>query len=561
MNKIKQKHVSQFILLVVILVLINVVAEYVFQRFDLTAEKRYTLSDTSKQLLGKVEDVVYIRVYLEGDFPAGFQRLRNETKELLDEFRIVAGDNVQYEFINPSASTNEKERNELYSNLSKKGLQPTNLQTNSEGGQQQQIVFPGALLTYQNRETPIQLLKSMVGASPEVMLNNSIKDLEYEITNALRKVITQDDRPMVGFVEGHGELSRQETNDLAGSVREYYDIKRVQINGQLNALNKFKTIIIAAPDSAFTEKDKYIIDQYIMRGGKVMWLIDGAYASMDSLSGSNMSMIVSNQTSLDDQLFHYGVRVNHNVLQDIQCAVIPIVSGYVGNQPQTRMYPWMYMPLIFQTVKHPIVNNINAIKLEFASSIDTLAVANVSKQVLLTSSAMSRVVSTPARVGLGQATLQLKQEQFNASNLPVAVLLQGKFSSNFKNRVPTLLATDIAMQYRGESVPTSMIIVSDGDVAKNYVSKNGKTYPLGFDRYTREQFGNKAFLLNAINYLCGDEALISIRAREINLRLLDKTKIKDEKLKWQLINVLVPVVLIILLGLVLYVVRKRKYSK
>jgi ABC-2 type transport system permease protein len=561
MNKIKQKHLTQFALLLVIIVITNVLGQYVFHRFDLTAEKRYTLSPASKQLLGKVTDVVYVRVYLDGDFPAGFQRLRNETKEMLDEFRVIAGDNVQYEFINPSESTDPKQRNEIYENLAKKGLQPTNLQTNSDNGQQQQIIFPGALLTYQNREIPIQLLKSMVGASPEVMLNNSINDLEYEITNALRKVIDQNDRPIVGFLEGHGELSRQETNDLAGSVREYYDIKRVQINGKLGALNKYKAIVIAAPDSAFTEKDKFVIDQYIMGGGKVVWLIDGAYASMDSLSTSTASMVVANQTNLDDQLFRYGVRINHNVLQDMQCAVIPIVSGYVGNQPQTRMYPWMYMPLIFQTVKHPLVNNLNAVKLEFASTIDTLHVPNVSTQVLLTSSVFSRVVTTPARIGLGQATTPLKQEQFNASSLPVAVLLSGSFTSNFKNRVPTLLSTDSAIQFKATSTPTSMVVVSDGDIAKNYVSKNGKIYPLGFDRYTREQFGNKAFLLNAINYLCGDEALISIRSREVNLRLLDKTKIKTEKLTWQLINVAVPVLLILTLGIVLYVLRKRKYSK
>lgn len=561
MNKTKQKQLTQFVVLLVIIVAINILGKYVFHRFDLTAEKRYTLSEASKQLLGKVEDVVYVRVYLEGEFPAGFQRLRNETKEMLDEFRIVAGDNVQYEFINPSASTDVKERNEVYSTLAKKGLQPTNLETSSENGQQQQIIFPGALLTYQNREIPIQLLKSMVGASPEVMLNNSIKDLEYEITNALRKVISQNDRPIVGFLEGHGELTRQETNDLAGSVKEYYDVKRVRIDGKLGALSKYKALIIAAPDSLFTEKDKFVIDQYIMNGGKILWLLDGAWASMDSLSSSNSSMIVANQTNLDDQLFRYGVRINNNVLQDLQCAVLPIVTGYVGNQPQTRMYPWMYTPLIFQTTKHPLVNNLNAVKLEFASTIDTIANPTISKQVLFSSSAFSRVITTPARVGLGQATIPLKEEQFNAKNLPVAVLLEGSFTSNFKNRVPTLVATDSAIQFKAVSVPTSMIVVSDGDVAKNYVSKNGKIYPLGFDRYTREQFGNKAFLLNAINYLCGDEALISIRSREINLRLLDKTKIKNEKLTWQLVNVLVPVVLIVLLGIVLYVLRKRKYGK
>ncbi len=561
MNKTKQKQLTQFGLLLVIIVFINALGRYVFHRFDLTAEKRYTLSAATKDLLGKVDDVVYVRVYLEGEFPAGFQRLRNETKEMLDEFRIVAGDNVQYEFINPSASTDTKERNEVYSTLAKKGLQPTNLQTSSENGQQQQIIFPGALLTYQNREIPIQLLKSMVGASPEVMLNNSIKDLEYEITNALRKVISQNDRPVVGFLEGHGELTRQETNDLAGSVKEYYDVKRVRIDGKLGALSKYKALVIAAPDSMFTEKDKFVIDQYVMNGGKIVWLLDGAWASMDSLSSSNSSMIVANQTNLEDQLFRYGVRVNNNVLQDLQCAVIPIVTGYVGNQPQTRMYPWMYTPLIFQTVKHPLVNNLNAVKLEFASTIDTIANPAINKQVLLSSSAFSRVITTPARVGLGQATIPLKEEQFNAKNLPVAVLLEGSFASNFKNRVPTLLATDSAIQFKAASVPTSMIVVSDGDVAKNYVSKNGKIYPLGFDRYTREQFGNKAFLLNAINYLCGDEALISIRSREINLRLLDKTKIKTEKLTWQLVNVLVPVVLIVLLGVVLYILRKRKYGK
>lgn len=561
-KNLKRYNVIQLIVVLAIIIVLNFLSQFLFKRFDLTAEKRFTLSVTTKDFLKNLDDVVYIKIYLEGEFPAGFKRLRNETKEMLDEFRAYAGDNIQYEFINPSSSPDQKARNEVYQNLSEKGLQPTNLQQSNEDGNSQQIIFPGAILSYRGTELPLMLLKSQIGVAPELMLNNSINDLEYELISTIKKlqIIV---KPKVAFIQGHGELAEMEVADITHSLEEYYEVKRVTLNGSLNALKGYRAIIIAKPDSAFDEKDKFVIDQFIMHGGKVAWLIDPVIASMDSLSRHTETIGLATSFNIEDQLFRYGVRINTNLVQDIQCVPIPIISGYVGNQPQTRLYPWMFYPLIFQTVKHPIVNNLNAVKLEFASTIDTVGNSTIKKTVLLTTSRFSRLVNTPARINLNMAAQQPEEKLFNRSFQPVAVLLEGIFESNYKNRVPPTIAHDSLIDFKEKSVkPTKMIVVSDGDIIKNYVHKaSGKIAPLGYDKYTREQYGNKNFLLNAINYLCDDSGLLELRNKEVKLRLLDKTKLKNERTKWQLINVIMPVVLVVLMGIVLFYVRKRKYSK
>ncbi len=312
-----------------IIVLVNVIGYYVFTRFDLTSEKRYTLSDQTKKLLVDLDDIIFFEVYLEGDFPAGFKRLRKETKEMLDQFRAYS-DYIQYEFINPSSSTDERERNDVYQRLMERGLSPTDLQVKTSDGSSQQIIFPGAVVSYKNNELPMELLLTQMGIPPEEVLNNSIQNLEFNLANTIRKLSTAS-RPKVAFIEGHGELSILETTDIAYALSEYYGIERVEIGGQLNSLtervsvdsvttkvrNKFDAIIIAKPDTIFNEKDKFILDQFIMRGGKVMWLIDPVFASMDSIQFSDATVGIINELNLEDQLFNYGIRLNTNLVMDI----------------------------------------------------------------------------------------------------------------------------------------------------------------------------------------------------------------------------------------------------
>ncbi|MEI6747555.1 MAG: gliding motility-associated ABC transporter substrate-binding protein GldG [Bacteroidales bacterium] len=573
---IKRNNIIQLLLGLMIIVLLNVIGSFLFTRLDLTAERRYSLSDATKKMLRNLDDVVYFKVYLEGEFPAGFKRLRNETREMLDEFRAYS-DNIQYEFINPSGNPDKRERNNLYQQLVTAGLNPTDLQVKTNDGTSRQVVFPGALITYKNRELPLELLNSQIGVAPEQVLNNSVQQLEYNISSVIRK-LSVPNKPKLAFIIGHGELSEMGTTDIRQALGEYYTVERIKIDGKINSLservtvdslhvnirNKYKAIIIAKPDSAYNEKDKFIIDQFVMRGGKVLWLIDPVDATMDSLQNSRQTVGALNETNLEDQLFNYGVRLNGNLLVDISCLPIPMVTGMTDNKPQTTFVPWFFFPVIIPTSQHPIVRNLNAVKCEFASSLDTIVKPGIKKTLLLTTSKYSRALNAPVIISLDMARQDPDPSQFNQPNQHVAVLLEGKFESLFLNRIPPAIAEDRSIGFLPESEKTAMIIVSDGDVIRNQVrfGQNGyETLPLGFDRFTGQSFGNKDFIMNAINYLCDDSGLISARSRELKLRMLDITRIKDEKLKWQLINVILPIVLVVLFGFVQNVIRRRRYSR
>ncbi len=558
---IRIKDLIKLLLGLVIIVLLNFISSFLFTRFDLTSEKRFTLSPATKDLVKKLDDVVYVKVYLEGDFPANFRRLRNATKEMLDELRAYSNNNIEYEFINPSESTDPQTQNKLYHQLARKGLQPTNLQQKGSGQSSQKIIFPGAILTYKNVELPLQLLKSQIGASPEVMLNNSIEGLEYDFAKTIRD-LTVKVKPQLAFIEGHGELEEIEVDDITRSLMESYDVKRIRINGQLKSLNGMKAIIIAQPDSVFSEKDKFIIDQFIMKGGKVIWLIDGINASMDSLKDNPNTFAMANTTNLEDQLFTYGVRINANVLMDLQSAPIPVVTGYTGNQPKQSLLPWYFFPLVTSTTKHPIVNNLNAIKFEFASSIDTVSAKGVKKTILLTSSQYTRQLFSPVRISLEIIKDEPDVRQYNKPHQILSLLLEGNFKSVFKNRIPANIEGSKDIAFKDKSVPTKMIVISDGDLIKNTVKRStNQILPLGYDRYTGQTFGNKNFLLNAVDFLCDDSGLITVRAKELKLRLLDHTKVEAEKTKWQMINTLLPIFVVLIFGVIQNYLRKRKYAK
>lgn len=560
----RSRDIVQLVLGIVIIILFNFISTYVFERFDLTSEKRFTLSPSSKELVKDLDDVVFVRVYLEGEFPAGFKRLRDKTREMLDEFRAQGKNNIEYEFINPSESTDKEERQRIYQQLIKQGLQPTNLQVKDEAGTSQKIIFPGAIFSYHGREVAVQLLKSRMGASPEEMLNNSVQELEYEISNAIRKLNTERaDR--VAFIEGHGELGEVHVADIANALSEYYAVERVNPDS-LHKLKGFKAAIIAKPDTAIDDKAKFIIDQFVMNGGRVLWLIDRVYANLDSLKTKPSFLALGYNNNVEDLLFRYGVRVNTELVQDVRCADIPAPSGFVGDQPQWALQPWVYFPLAIPSSTHPIVKNLNAVKFEFATSLDTIAVKNVKKTVLLSTSKYSRLQNTPAMISLETLYSPPRQEMFTRSEMPLAVLLEGNFTSIWRNSIPTWAKMNEwqelkkRINYRDSSETTRMIVISDGDVIKNFVLSTGEYMQLGEDYYTGQMYANKKFILNCINYLCDDEGLLSVRSKELKVRLLDKEKVQKERLKWQIINVVAPISLILLFGLIRYWRRKKRYG-
>jgi len=513
-KQLKRQNIIRLVLGLIILILVNVISSFKFERFDLTSEKRYSLSDATKELVQKLDDIVYVKVYLEGEFPAGFVRLRNSVKEMLDEFRAYSSSNIEYEFINPFEDQDKDTRN-IINQLVEQGLQPTNLKIKEGDGVSQKIIFPGAIFSYKERELPLQLLKSRMGAPPEVMLNSSIQALEYEFANTIRKLCA-DYKPKIAFIEGHGELKEIEVRDISRALSEYYRVERVRIDGQINNLNGYKAIIIAKPNLVFSEKDKFIIDQFIMRNGKVLWLVETVLASMDSLVTSSTTFGVPNSINIEDQLFKYGVRINTNLIQDIQAVSIPVNTAIIGNPPQWELIPWLYFPMIMPVSNHPIVNNLNAIKCEFTNSIDTVKARGIKKTILLTSSRYSRLVNAPVRISLQTINELPDEEQFNKPFQSIAVLLEGEFQSVFKNRIPPKIKDSNEISYREKSSPNKMIVISDGDIIRNQVQQSsGRVYPLGYDRYTGQEFGNKDFILNAIDYLCDDSGLISVRSKEL----------------------------------------------
>ncbi len=559
-----------------ILILINIIAQYVFTRFDLTAEKRYTLSPATKKLLKEVDDIVYFKVYLDGEFPAGFKRLRNATREMLDEFRAYS-DYIEYEFEDPNALEDPNDRQNLYRELVEKGLQPTDLQVNDKDGMRQQIIFPGLIVTHKGREIPVELLANQIATPHEQLLNNSVQNLEYELASAVRR-LADTYKPKVGFVSGHREIEDAGLADIAMSLSEFYNVERVKIDGKITSLtehklvdstsgkyrilNKYKALIIARPDSTFSEKDKFILDQYVMRGGSILWLIDPVIAEMDSLKTSPQLYAVPRDLNLEDMLFKYGVRLNNDLVMDINNLPIMLVTGRMGNQPQMGFIPWPYFPLLLPSNDHPIVKNLNAVKSQFVSSIDTVGVKGIKKTILLTSSDYSRTANSPVIVDLNSARRNPDERLYTKSHIPVAVLLEGNFESLYKNRIAPSLANEEAIGFIGDGEPAKMIFISDGDVIRNQLHrKQGYPLPLGYDQDSRQTFGNKDLIMNAMNYLVEDDGLISVRSRDIKIRLLDKTKILRERLFWQILNTVLPVLLVIVYGIVQAWLRRRKYAR
>jgi ABC-2 type transport system permease protein len=560
-GKLKLQGWLQFILIVSVVIIIYSLSSLFRFRLDLTEDHRYTLSAPTHNVLSNLKNDVFIQVYLDGEMEIAFKHLRRSAKEMLDEFRIASGNKIDYEFINPSAGKDVKERNNQYQVLYYKGLNPIKIQAkDNEGGTSQKIIFPGMIVNYNGIEIPVNFLSNNISLSPEQNLLHSVEGLEYQMIQTI-STLCSDTIYKVAFLEGHGEIREIETGDLTMSLAKFFSIDRGVIGGRQGALNNYAALVIAGPETAFNEKDKLVIDQYIMNGGKVLWLFEEV--NEDSLNFGE-TVALYRPLNLEDQLFKYGVRINPALIQDLECMRLPISVETGSDQKQIVRLPWIYYPLLSPSSVSSITRNLNKVIGKFVNYIDTVGQnPDIKKKILLTSSVQSRVVKPPLLISLKEVDSPPEMSQFNRSFLPVAVLLEGKFQSAFRNRMINDLVADKSFRIKEESKQTKMIVIADADIIRNEVDGAGSEIsplPLGQDRYTKITFGNKDFLINCLNYLVDDNGIMELRSRELKLRLLDKAVIRKNRKMIQLINICSPVLLVIIAGIIFNFFRRRKYA-
>ena len=579
---VKRSHIIQLLGSLAVLILLNVAGSFVFTKFDLTQEKRYSLSASTKHLLTggkkgqtKIDDVIMIRCYLDGDIPAAYKELRNATKDLLNEMRSYNSD-IEFEFVDPNSMKDTKARDEFYDKLLRKGFQPLLIKNTVGGKVEQQYIFPYIEISQGNMNSVKSLISTKSGFTEDEVIKSSIQNLEYTLYSSIRNTI-QGIKPSIAFLYGQKEPDAAYLLDIIQSLDETYTIDSISINGQINALidrrydsvdnsvvkftKKYECLIIVKPSQPFTQKDLYIIDQYLMQGGKILWLLDPLTASMDSLRSQARTMAMSNFTGAEEILFSYGIKLNNDLVMDLQCVQVPIVTGqYQNGQPQMTYYPWNFFVSASPTA-HIISNKINPVKLEFVSTIDTVQGNNETfSYPILLSSSNTRLLNAPVEVSLQMLKQKQEPRLFNQGKKILALLSEGKFASAFRNRLPEEMINNPMIANRNISDSTAMIVVADGDLILNSF-KNNQVVPLGFDIYTGQMFGNKEFLINCINYLCGDKDLIPLRSREVIVRKLDMAKIERTKKQWQLFNMLVPLGIIAILATVVIILRKKTYIK
>ena len=577
---VKISYVIQLLVCFACIIVLNVLV-YFFLRgeIDLTKEKRYSLTESTKHLLkgGKgsdryVKDVVTIRCYLGKDIPVQYKELRNSLKEKLDEFRTY-NRNIQYDFIDPN-NYSGKEQAEFYEKLFRQGLQPLLIRSNNESKSVQQYIFPYIEVSYGGRTKIKSIINTNLGYSEDGIIQSSIQNLEYTLYSAIHSII-QNKKPSIAFLYGQEEPEAARLLDIIQTLDERYMIDSLSINGKIDALvgrkyddnnnikfnKKYECLIIAKPQKPFTQKDLYIIDQYIMHGGKVLWLIDPLTANMDSLQSQAATMAISNMTGAENILFSYGVKLNNNLVMDLQCVKVPIVTGTYGNgQPQMTFYPWNFFPQLSPNTSSVIVQRINPVKLEFVSTIDSVGGnSEITYTHLLRTSPNTRLLNAPVNVSLQMLKQKQEPKLFNQGSHTVAMLMEGKFSSAFRNRLPEEMINNNIIANQNMSDSTAMIVIADGDIIKNDFRQN-KVVPLGYDIYNNQMFGNKEFLVNCVDYLCGNKDIIPLRNRDVVIRRLDMAKVEREKTGWQLFNMLVPLGIIAVAGTVITIIRKRRYT-
>jgi ABC-2 type transport system permease protein len=539
-----------------LIVLINVLASFTFFRLDLTEEKRFSIKPQTKALLETLEESVYIEVFLAGDLNPSFTRFQKSIREILEEFKVYSDGKVRFVFTDPNTAMGEKARNEFMQDLAARGVQPRNVIDNRDGQRIEKIIFPGALLSYDGFETGISLLKGNSAEGSEAVINQSIEGVEYEVANAIYK-LSNTNRQRIGLVQGHGELDSLEVAALRVALQDQYDVEMPFLQGA-EQLRQFDALLIAKPRTRFEERDKFLLDQYLMQGGKLMLLVDKLEASMDSASREDYYAFPYN-LNLDDQLFKYGVRVNVDLVQDKASALYPVVTGTVGGKPQMQLLEWPFFPLVNRYAAHEITRNLDAVVTKFASSVDTVKAVGITKTPFLFSSQYSRSLMAPVRISINEVRTNSNPQSFDKPFLPMGYLLEGKFTSLYKNRfVPEGVKSQEILT---ESKVTKVIVVGDGDLARNEINvRTGQPTALGFDRFSNYTFANQELLLNAMAWLVNDNGLLTARTKEVKIRPLDKEKVKKERVKWQIINLAVPLLTIGLFGFVWAYVRKKRFA-
>ena len=557
----KNKNLKTLVFTFAVLLLVNVIGSQFFHRFDLTQDHRYTLSQTSLNILKDVKDPLIIDVFLKGQFPGEFKKLQTETQQILEEFKAY-NKNITFQFVNPLE--NKEERDTIMKSFLERGLTPVNVTIDDKGKQTQEVVFPWAIATYNGRSTKVPLLKNALGASTAEKIVSSVQHLEYAFANAFN-TISKPKQKKVAVIKGNGELHDLLMADFIKQVRENYFIGTFTLdsvtkkpNESLKYLKKYDLAIIAKPTEKFTDEEKEVLDQFVINGGKTLWLVDQVNIEMDSLyNDSGATLAFPFDLNLNDMFFKYGVRINPTLVKDVMATPIALATGEKGSATQYTQYPWFYSPLIYPSSKNPIVNNVDAIKFEFTNGIDTLK-NGIKKTVLLKSSPYSKRVGAPVEVNLNMVNDRPEQTEFNGTgNIPIAVLLEGKFHSVYENRVVPFPEKTFLTQGKNNK----MIVVSDGDIVRNQLDKNFQPLELGYDKWTNKLYGNKEFMMNCVNYLLDDTGLINIRSKEVNLPLLDKEKVYNNYTQTQVITVGLPIVLLAIFGFLFAFLRKRKYAK
>jgi gliding-associated putative ABC transporter substrate-binding component GldG len=545
---------------------INYLASVIHYRIDLTAEKRYTLSNPTKNLLRNVNDQVVIDVFLAGDLPADFRKLRNNADELLQEFREYSS-SITYRFKKPGEGLDEAGKQNTLLYLDSLGIKPTNVKVQARGGEslEESLVYPAALVTYKEKTYPVNLLEGQDITGGLQSLNNATALLEYKFAHAIQKV-TQERAAVIGYLAGNGEPLSYNVYDLIErTLKPNYGFGFVPIDSVPVIPLEFDAILIVKPTTRFTERQKLKLDQYVMHGGKVIWMIDNLYAEMDSLLRTQSDFVAFDRgLNIEDLLFKYGARINQDLVQDVQCDKLPLAVGNFGDKPQLQLVPWPYFPLLSSYSDHPIAKNLNNVLSIFPNSIDTVEAEGIKKTVLLASSDHSRSLKTPAIVSLNSVKTEDDLKTFNSRHLPIAVLLEGKFASLYSNRIAASTADSLNNIYRQPFLATGadnkMIVMSDADIAGNVVTQNEGPLTMGTNQFTKMQYANKDFIINCIEYLTNASGILSARSKTFVLRLLDPETVDDERTKWQIVNTGVPVALILIFAFIYQAIRNRKYA-
>ena len=554
----KLKNYKWILLLILGLVVVNLIASKFHSRFDLTQDNRYTLSPAAKDIIDKIESPLIIDVFLKGSFPSEFRRLQSETRQFLEEMAAY-NSNVKFNFIDPLADGDDA--NAIAQEFYELGMTPARVSVMENGKASETIIFPWAIANFNNKTVKIPLLKNKLGATDEERVSNSVQQLEYSFADAIGQLV-EPKKKKIAIMRGNGELGDAYIADFIKTIRQYYFVAPFTLDSAasypektLQDLKEFDLIIEAKPTQSYSEKEKLVLDQYLMNGGKSLWLIEQTAMESDSLfNPTGSAFALPRDLGLNDFFFSYGIRINPALINDIYSAPIVLASGS-GNDTRFNPYPWFYSPLTTSPNLHPIINNIEAVKFDWANPIDTLK-NDIKKTVLLSSSPQSKIEGTPREISLNLLNSPPDLSTYTSGELPMAVLLEGSFKSVYKNRVKPFDLKNII----DDGKPTKMIVISDGDVIKNQLQK-GQALELGFDRFTGNTYGNKEFLLNAVNYLLDDSGLIDIRSKEISIAFLDSEKTAQEREKWQIINLLVPILLLILGAFIFTFLRKRRYLK